>query len=210
MMTAADLITRYNIQLAPGGQIAVPGGKRLPAAVIAELKARKAEILAELERQKAVEEARRQAEIARREAEREAIRSGQKKLAVRYYDGEYLGGYQVLGEAAELLATAGLARYISGWGYLVDEEVVRALGEEFAYPDALAYAERRKAEKEAAAKPAVDRQAKIDEAKRIGAPVEIRRWTEPCADRQLECSLDVVIEWALPDGTTRIERHHTH
>src|SRR5690606_5875753 len=143
-------------------------------------------------------------------AERAAIRSGQQKLAVRYDDGEYLGGYQVLGEAAELLATAGLARYISGWGYLVDEEVVRALGEEFAYPDALAYAERRKAEKEAAAKPAVDRQAKIDEAKRIGAPVEIRRWTEPCADRQLECSLDVVIEWALPDGTTRIERHHTH
>src|SRR5690606_30759643 len=108
-----------------------------------------------------------------------ALRSGREKITVHYYDGEYLGGYQVFGEAAELMAAAGLARYINGWGYLVDEEVVRALGKEFAYPDALAYAEaeRRKAEKEAAAKATVDRQAKIDEAKRIGAPVEVRRWT---------------------------------
>lgn len=208
-MTVTELIARYNIQLAPGGQIAVPGGKRLPAKVIAELKARKAEILAELKRQKAEEEARRQAEIARREEEREAIRNGQKKIAVRYYDGEYLGGYQVWGEAAELLAAVGLARYISGWGYLVDEEVVRALGEEFAYPDALSYAERRKAEKEAAAKSAVDLQAKIDEAKRIGAPIEIRRWTEPCNNPGEECSMDIVVAYATPDGSITIERRHT-
>src|SRR5690606_35099455 len=123
--------------------------------------------------------------------------------------GEYLGGYQVLGEAAELLAAAGLARYINGWGYLVDEDAVRALGKEFTYPDALAYAERRKAEKEGTAKPAVDRQAEIEEAKRIGAPVEIRHWAEPCNNPFEECSLDVVVEYAMPDGTTKIERRHT-
>lgn len=208
-MTAKELIKRYRIFLAGGDKIGIPGGDRLSAEVLEQIKAMKPQILAELKAQKAEEEARRQAEIARREAEREAIRSGREKITVHYYDGEYLSGYQVLGEAEELLAALGLARYISGWGYLVDEEVVRALGEEFTYPDALAYAERRKAEKEAAAKPAVDRQAKIDEAKRIGAPVEIRRWTEPCNNPREECSLDIVIEWALPDGTTKIEREHT-
>ncbi|MED4914316.1 hypothetical protein [Parageobacillus thermoglucosidasius] len=52
-------------------------------------------------------------------------------------------------------------------------------------------------------------QAKFDEAKRTGQKVEIRRWTDDCNDPKEECDLDIVIEYAMPDGSVKVERHHT-
>ena len=208
-MTAAELIRKYNLQLVGSDQIAVPGGKRLPAAVIAELKARKTEILAELERQKAEAEAKAAAEKARFEAEVAALRSGQKKIAVQWHDGDPLSGYTVYDLAVlKVLREARIGRDVYGWGYLVPDEMVQALGTEFTLADAVAWIESRRRPQG----PSLEqiRAEKLAEAARTGQRVEVRRWTEPCADPRLECSLDVVIEWALPDGTTRIERHHTH
>lgn len=208
MMTAAELIRRYNITLAGNGQVAVPGGKRLPAAVIAELKARKAEILAELERQKAEAEAKAAAEKARLEAEVAALRAGEAKIVVHWRDGDPLSGYTVYDLATlTVLREARIGREVMGWGYLLPDELVQALGTEFTLADAVAWAEAQR-------RPQVNlddiRREKLAEAARTGQSVEVRRWTEPCNDGRRECSLDVVIEWALPDGTTRIERHHTH
>jgi hypothetical protein len=67
--------------------------------------------------------------------------------------------------------------------------------------------ERKKAEK--AAERESIRRAKFEEAARTGKPVELRRWTDQCDDPREECDIDSVIEYAMPDGSTKIERHHT-
>ena len=51
--------------------------------------------------------------------------------------------------------------------------------------------------------------AKFDEAQKTGEPVLLRKWTEDCNDPKEECSVDIVYEYAMPDGTTKVERHHT-
>jgi len=66
--------------------------------------------------------------------------------------------------------------------------------------------ERQKAEKQA--KIEAERQAKFEEAARTGQPVELSRWTDDCNDPREECDLDIVIEYAMPDGTTTIKRYH--
>ena len=62
---------------------------------------------------------------------------------------------------------------------------------------------RKKAEKDAAL------QKKFDEAKCTGKPVIIRRFIVECSDPREECSYDEVIEYAMPDGTTKRTQHHT-
>lgn len=50
----------------------------------------------------------------------------------------------------------------------------------------------------------------LTEAKTTRKPVEIARWTEPCDGTVCECSLDIITKWAMPDGTIKITRVHTH
>lgn len=75
------------------------------------------------------------------ENEIESIRNGSVLIRPYYYDGEYLSGYTVSGQEADLLAEIGLTRYVDGWGYLVRDEVVEALGKEFTYAAAVEYAQ---------------------------------------------------------------------
>ena len=67
--------------------------------------------------------------------------------------------------------------------------------------------EKREAEEEK--RKLVEKAAKFDEAKKTGKPVLLRKWTEDCNDPREECSLDVVYEYAMPDGSTKNERQHT-
>jgi hypothetical protein len=46
-------------------------------------------------------------------------------------------------------------------------------------------------------------------AKETGERAIIRKWTVPCEDREEECSTDVVVEYAMPDGTKKTEQYHT-
>lgn len=71
-----------------------------------------------------------------------------------------------------------------------------------------------KAAKEAAkatkkAQQEAELQAKFAEAKSSGKPVQIRRFAIACCDPLEECDVDIVIEYALPDGSIRREQHHT-
>lgn len=52
--------------------------------------------------------------------------------------------------------------------------------------------------------------AKFAEAKETRKPVELSRWTTECCDPKEECSLDVVVKYAMPDGSARTERYHTY
>lgn len=46
-------------------------------------------------------------------------------------------------------------------------------------------------------------------AKATGARQILHQWSEECNDRNEECSLDNIIEYAMPDGSTKTERNHT-
>ncbi len=78
--------------------------------------------------------------------------------------------------------------------------------------DRLAAEEKAAKEAAAAAKKAQQKaelQSKFDEAKSTGKPVVIRRYTVPCCDSNEECNMDIVLEYAMPDGSTKSEQHHT-
>jgi len=50
----------------------------------------------------------------------------------------------------------------------------------------------------------------VEEARRTGNRVEVRRWSEPCDGSATECSLDLIVQFARPDGRLATERCHTH
>ena len=63
---------------------------------------------------------------------------------------------------------------------------------------------------EEAAKKAAETAAKFAEAKETGNPVELDRWSEPCDGSVVECDVDIVIRYAMPDGAIKVKRIHTH
>lgn len=91
---------------------------------------------------------------------------------------------------------------------LLEEQAVAAHEAEKALAQVMEEATK-KAAKEAAAKVA-EAEAKFAEAKETGEPVELDRRVEPCDGSAVECSLDIVIRYAMPDGTTKVKRIHTH
>lgn len=48
-----------------------------------------------------------------------------------------------------------------------------------------------------------------DVAKEKGEKQEVHRWSEPCNDKKEECNVDICVEYAMPDGTFKVERYHT-
>jgi hypothetical protein len=100
------------------------------------------------------------------------------------------------------------------WEITPDEEKAllaeQAPAKEKAEKEAAEAAEKKAAE-EAAQKAAADaaRQAKFERARETGRPVLLAQWTEPCNDPREECSLDIVQQYAMPDGSVKTERNHT-
>lgn len=129
---------------------------------------------------------------------------------LQYQDGEYLAGYTLHGKVTEELVALGLAHYVDGWGYLVNDKTVNALGTKFTHKSAVEYSQparqaklaRERREKET-------RDALFAQAKSTGKPVQIRRYSDDCDDPREECSLDNVYEYAMPDGSIKTERYHT-
>ncbi len=170
------------------------------------LRSHKAEIMAELRRR---ENAAEEAERKEKEAEVSAIKSGEQKI--RVYSRE--GGYAVYGVAAKLMEEIGLGEAVAGWGTKIPSKAVEALGEEFTYAEALAYTytqPQRTAEDNTNS----ERQAKVtaafEQARISGKPVELSRDTEPCDGSAEECSLDLVVRYAMPDGKIQARRTHTY
>lgn len=208
-MTVNEMIQKWNICLHGEGQIKLFGRKPTKKQT-EEIKAAKPAIIEELKRRQAAEAERKAQKQREREENFRAIRAGEKQIELTYHDGEYLSGWQVFGEARELLEELGLAKWVSGWGYLVQDKVVQALGEKFTYPAAVEYVrpiQEAKAAKRAAKE--AERQAKIQEAKETGKPVLLRKWTEPCNDPHEECDIDIIYEYAQPDGRITQSRMHT-
>lgn len=193
---AKELIKKWEIRLTTrNGREGILFRKGASKKLIEEFKELKVEITAEIERQKIeVEENRKRKELEKQkeqQKEQQAIKNGEKEITLKWFDGEYLSGYQVFGQAGVLLEEIGLARHIDGWGYHVKMNVTKTLGEVFTFAEAVEYArpaleekERNRAAEEAAL------QAKFDKARTTGKPVQIRNWAEPCNDPLEECSTD--------------------
>ena len=46
-------------------------------------------------------------------------------------------------------------------------------------------------------------------AKETGEKQKLASWSEPCNDPYEECDVDIVVEYAMPDGSVKCERFHT-
>lgn len=187
MRTASQLITMYNIQRTGPDSLRITG-RRMTDAEMAELKAAKQAILDEFDR---------------RDAERAAIIRNEQPIVLRWHESEYLSDWEVTGEAVSVLDELGLIRFLPTWGYVLIRPAARELGHEFTYREAVALADRLRAEGDGE-----DVTAAVEQARTSGKPVMIRTWTEPC-DRD-DCSLDTHSEWALPDGTIEHRSQHTY
>ncbi len=210
-MTVDEMIRKFSIEVVEqNGKKGIRVSGKPGKLQVEQLKANKDAIISELEKRYAVRDARKAEEKAKRDAEIEGIKNGSIKIKIIYHDGEYLSGYEVVGEAAGLLEEIGFAEYVSGWGCHIPSKAIEELGKEFTYQAAIEYmqpaheaAEAKKAQAQA------ERQAKFDEANVSGKKVLLRRWSQGCCDPKEECSLDMHSEWAMPDGTTEYEWHHT-
>jgi len=213
-MTAEETIERYRITLFPG-QPGEADKLRVSEKITPEerevLVSRKAEILAELKRRQAEEERRQAEEIAREKATIKAIESGEQKIVAEYYDGEYLSAYQVFGVAGELLASIGAAEYVEGWGWRVNDAIVKKFGTEFTLPQVKEYMEAFcKAKKAEEAKKETELQAKFEEARKSGKPALLQVNVTQCDGSVEECSGDIIERFALPDGSVKETRTHTY
>lgn len=139
----------------------------------------------------------------------ESIKSGAQPIKACWREGEYLSGHIVYGEAAELLEEINAANYVSGWGYCVNPKVIGALGEEFTYQQAVDFMQPANSAKAAKiAKNQAELDAKFIEAAATGKKVLIKSWMSDCHDKTEDCSFDENREYAMPDGTRKIEWSH--
>ena len=49
----------------------------------------------------------------------------------------------------------------------------------------------------------------FDKAKATGEKQLLNKWSEDCNDKNEDCDIDIIYEYAMPDGTVKTERHHT-
>lgn len=211
IMTIHEMIRKFNLELAVhNGEEAIFVRRKLTKNQVEKIKSKKPEIIAELKTRKAAEDAREEAKRKAAVEELEAFKNSTKLIEVCYYDGEYLSGHCSYGQAAKLLEELGLAKYVSGWGNLVDLKFIDTVGEKFTYQQAVEYSQpARDAEAAKQATKEAARQAKFDEAQRTGEPVVLYHYADNCNDPREECSLDFVVVYAMPDGSTKTERSHT-
>jgi len=206
-----ELIREFNMELGmKDGEVAIRIRKKPTTKEREEIVSLKSDIIAELQRRNEEEESREKAELDARLQRLDDIRNNRIKIKLKFHDGEYLSGYEALGENGKALEEIGLGKHVSGWGFLVKDEAVEALGEEFYLREAIEFmkpaVEKKEAEKVEAE---AARQAKFNEAKATGKPVLLQKWTEGCCDPKEECDMDIHYEYAMPDGSVKREWTHT-
>lgn len=234
-MTVERMITKYRITLTADGNLRL--ASKPTAADVEYIKANKPAIIAEIQRridERVAEEAARKAAVI--EAQKPLRRLALCKFGGWDSPAEYQICYVVPDDGEgyadwykeanpHLVAHESEAMIVDGKdveaytnrkpdGVLPQDGVLWFIGE--ATKVAIIEGVERKTAEEQARKDAeaAEAQAKVEaafgEAKATGKPVEIARWTEPCDGTVRECSLDIITKWAMPDGTIKITRVHTH
>lgn len=207
------LIEKFRIELHGDNQFKAYG--KPSKAEIKILKENKAEIMEILKERKAEKEKKAEEKASKELQEKIALEESKKPLKVSYCNGEYLEGYQAFGYSAKLLEELGLAKWVSGWGYLVDDELIKALGKEFTYAQAKEFAtpkiEKAAAEREEKQRAEQRRiETLIEQAKVLGHKVEVSRRIVDCDGSVEECSTDILVQYIDGNGKYSVERIHTH
>ena len=211
-MKVSEMIKKFNLELAEkDGVKGIRFHGKATKKQIEEIKASKPAIMEELNRIKTEKEAEKEKERLEKLARIESVKSGKEKIKVVYNDGEYLSGYSPRGlEAAALLEEIGVAEYVSGWGTYIASKVIEALGEEFTYQEAIEYMKPAiEAKRQAREKKEDERKAIFDKAKETGKKQLLHHYSDDCNDPNEECDVDIIYEYAMPNGTIEAERQHT-
>jgi hypothetical protein len=113
-----------------------------------------------------------------------------------------------------ILEKLGVAHYVSGWGTKLETNAYKALGDKFTLAQAEAYARpileaKAKAKYDAAIAKQNKKADAFSEAARTGQKVILKQWSEDCNDPSEECDIDNIIQYAMPDGTTKTIRSHS-
>ena len=233
-----EAIKKYQISLAvQDGQEGLKLAPPKSAKIMDEIKAAKPEIIAELKRQqeeRKIDNAAREAKWAEQRAAQDAIDTP--LLTAMYGRANELRA-QIPADHVEAIATKTgdmdgdpIMEYTAD-GVVVSWQDVNHIGWASAIrPGAMgsfaslhicsiskAKLEQIKADKVAAeTKKDADKKAESDRiatifatAKETGKPVQLERYMTDCNDPREECSTDIVVVYAMPDGTTKTERQHT-
>jgi len=145
-------------------------------------------------------------------AQRNGHKTPDVTIEIHYHDGEYLSGYTAYGDGVKLMESLGLARYVEGWGYYINDSVANALAlnGKISYNQAVDYSRPARVATENKVKAAQNkRDAIFAQARETGQPVVLRSYSDDCDDPNEECSLDNVTEYAMPDGKIKTVRSHT-
>ena len=215
-----ELIKKYGIKLQPDGRLLLSAiskknmSKIEQEKLVALISPLKPEIVkyltAEKENEKRRVAEKHLTEQIERDKERKAFINNEKSISPDWDDGEYFQGFVVYGEEARLLKEIGMAEKI-GYRTIVPDDVIRALGKNFTYTQAVEYMKPINEQKQIIKqKQENDISEKYARAKTTGSKVLLSQHSRMCQDRTEECSLDMVYVWAMPDGTTKKEIVHTY
>ena len=201
-----SMIRKYQIVMVDEDSINVRNAKT--KLEVQMLKAAKPRILAELIRRKDAQEQKdKDAKIHLK-----GILANKIPMHVVWVEGSPLSAWAPASDVDErVLKDLGVAKDIGGWGVSVDSEMMKAIGEDNFFV----------ADVETFKKPTIDRKHELEEAtrkteakifaraKQTGKPQLLHIRIDPCNDSMEECDLDVVREFAMPEGHRRTTRHHT-
>lgn len=189
--TATQLISKYHIILMEDGKLNARMDRKLTKAEVNEIVAHKDEIVKILKDRKAKAEQEERDEAAQAAQLKADIVSGKRNFSLA--QGDYVAIAKTSVER-EMLEALGLLTY----DHWVKVEVVQALGLEFSYAQAVAYAnqkaqvaQEKKQEREAL------QQAKIEEAKTTGKPVLIESYPHVNFNNEII----TIANYAMPDGS---------
>lgn len=225
-MTATECIAKFGLKLGEkNGVRGVLVTRKATAAEVATLKSLKAEIMEELEAMEAALAAERAERIQEEEA---YARTANLKRCLVCVSKEYSEEWNI--ETLELQdGKLVAAKYLSAgkrrplfrvtptMEKLIENHVpfgFCAVAQEItAEEEVLIVAEQKNVSMDMDEAPRQnqksERAEKIETAIRTGVPVEIFRGMVPCSDPSEECSADLMVEVAMPDGTVKTTRQHT-
>ena len=199
-MKVTELIEKYKMRYVIKDGVECFGYKgKLSKEQVEELKTAKPEIMKELkkieqEKTAKIEEKKRQHEL-----EIENFKKENKIIKTYQRDGEYdssIHGIDAISE--EILQSLNIPNIY---------RMVEALGTEFTYQQVIEYMNpinevKKEVREEKIAN--IFETAKLKNEKQL-----LNSYSEPCNDKNEDCDIDNVCEWAMPNGATTVTRQHT-
>jgi hypothetical protein len=154
---------------------------------------------AEIQAKEAVARKKRE-DKARDDATKATCPAGSVPCRQKWSNGDLMSACYVAEDGTEVLASDLLENH-RGWYWIPADRIAEARAK--ADAERAAKDERREAARR-------KRAAIFDQAKATGLPVLLDRYTEDCDGSAVDCSTDVVCEYAQPDGSVTSTRSHTH